>query len=78
MEKYTIKNSAWKKTHKIIAEPQVADELFTALCDYYGIDSGNIVKKYQGYGDMFLQAWAASDDGCKLEIKRAKNENQSL
>ena len=59
MEKFFIICTEWKKPEQLITTPQFANELFTALCDYYGIDSGEIRKEYKP---------AEYNDGDKLEI----------
>lgn len=47
MKKYTIKCRKWNTgATSIMAEPWFADELFDALCDYYGIDSDDIERGY--------------------------------
>lgn len=73
MKNYIITCSEWKHAEPMQASPALADELFTALCDYYGIDSGDIKKTFRGYGDELIHAIAKDDENCTLEIKQAKD-----
>lgn len=69
MEKFFIICTEWKKPEQLITTPQFANELFTALCDYYGIDSGEIRKEYKpGDCTHLIHAVAEYNDGDKLEI----------
>lgn len=70
MKNYEITCTEWKHPEQLMASPKLADELFTALCDYYGIDSGEIKKTYRGFGDELMHAVAEYNDGDKLEINQ--------
>lgn len=72
MKKYTINCKNWSRPSEIMAEPVIADEIFDALCDYYGIDSDDIERGYiQGdNGDIFTDGvgYENTDDDKLVEL----------
>lgn len=75
--KYIIESVLWLAPREIITDPNTAELVFTALCDFYGIDQDDMVGVYYEKGE-FISASAKFDINGKqhkITIKRVGDEN---
>lgn len=75
--KYIIKSVLWCCPREIITDQNTAELVFTALCDFYGIDQDEMVGVYYEKGE-FVSASAEFDINGKrhkITIKRDGDGN---
>lgn len=75
--KYIIESVLWLAPREIITDHNTAELVFTALCDFYGIDQDEMVGVYYENGE-FVSAGAKFDINGKqhkITIKRDGDGN---
>jgi len=75
--KYIIESVLWLAPREIITDHNTAELIFTALCDFYGIDQDDMVGVYYEKGEFFSASAKFDINGKqhKITIKRDGDGN---
>lgn len=77
---YIIESVLWLAPRVITTDPNTAELVFTALCDFYGIDQDEMVGVYYEKGEFFSASAKFDINGKKhkIAIKRDNNGTKEM